>query len=469
MRARRSISKSLVFLLAAALAMRLLVAYVILPNAGHLLDIEWYWKWASALAKGGLGEFYAKTNDANYPPAYMYVLWIMGKVTLALAGASGIDVHKLAVWTLKFPPMLLDTAAGLLLYCIARHCNTDCAKAERIALLAAAVYLFNPVALYDSAIWGQTDAAGAFVTLLGVLALLRWPPEIAASVAVLAALVKPQFGVVMIPLIGIVLLRRHLVTENNLNGFTTRSRWNDRNGPWRILTSIAAAIAVFYVVITPFNLGLGFFLKRMSETAQYFPFLSVNAFNPWALVGTNHDPALIIAGLDNWVPDRDPLVGPVTGVAIGTTLLICGFLLGIARLVWRSDWRSILLVGAYLSLCFFILPTRVHERYVFQAFAFAAILAAFDRRWLWITVLLAIGSLMNYQAAVSVDGSEELTRLPFNSLLRSKEGIFTSIMLQTGAFAFALWSLRPSLSNVGSIESNLVSTFDVTRAPGSEH
>ena len=463
MKSRRSISRPLIILLCIGLSVRLLFAYVIFPNAGHLLDIEWYWQWASSLAQAGLGNFYATRLDANYPPAYMYVLWLIGTITQALAAAFDTDVHRLAVWTLKLPPMLLDLGASFLLYCIAQHCCGERAKAERVALTAAALYLFNPVTLDDSAIWGQTDAAGAFVVLLGVFAVLKWPPEISASAAVLAALVKPQFGVIMIPLIGVVLLRRHFVPENNARGFLAKSHWTSGNGPLRILTSIVAAVAVFYVIVVPFNLGFRALLERMGETAGYYKFLSVNAFNPWALVGTQNEPSLIIAGLDNWVPDDVPLVGSITGVAIGTALLIGGFAVGIARLAWRSDWRSIVLVGAYLSLCFFILPTRVHERYVFQTFAFVSILAAFDWRWLWVTVLLAIGSLMNFQAALGVDGSEELVRLPFNGILRSAEGIFISVVLQTAAFLFALWSLRPGA--IGSTDSNLISTSDMHRTP----
>jgi hypothetical protein len=35
---------------------------------------------------------------------------------------------------------------------------------------------------------------------------------------------------------------------------------------------------------------------------------------------------------------------------------------GIARLAWREDRRSIVVVTIFLPLAFFMLPTRVHER-----------------------------------------------------------------------------------------------------------
>ena len=46
--------------------------------------------------------------------------------------------------------------------------------------------------------------------LLGVAALIRGNSEGAAALAVVAALVKPQFGVVLLPLVAVVLLKRHL-------------------------------------------------------------------------------------------------------------------------------------------------------------------------------------------------------------------------------------------------------------------
>ena len=78
-------------------------------------------------------------------------------------------------------------------------------------MAAAALYLLNPVSIYDSALWGQSDAAGALVLLVGLAALIRGNSEGAAAMAVLAALVKPQFGVVLAPLVAFVLLKRHLL------------------------------------------------------------------------------------------------------------------------------------------------------------------------------------------------------------------------------------------------------------------
>lgn len=437
-------SVRILIVLGAGLILRLLLAYVILPGSGHASDINWYSSWAMAVTSVGPGEFYAKTT-VNYPPGYIYVLWILGEVSRLIATATNADPKMVVTSLIKVPPMLLDLGTGFLLYWTIRHWLTEKESSERAALLVASCYLFNPAVLYDTAIWGQTDAAGAFVMLMGVVALLRWAPEVTASIAVVAALIKPQFGVVLIPLVGPVLLKRYTVSRDMLHAPLTPASWIARDGPLRILTSIALATIVFYVLVTPFSLDLHTYLDRMNDNAEKYKFLSVNAFNPWALVRAGGIPALFLAGIDNFSADDIPLIGSVTGVSIGTALLASGFLLGIVRLLWRSDELSVILVGVYLCLCFFLLPTRVHERYLVPVFSLTSLMIAVDRRWLWANFLLAIGSLMNLHSVLSQVGTENVTRLPFGEFVRSPAGILLSVVFQTTVFLLVIWHMYANM------------------------
>ena len=80
---------------------------------------------------------------------------------------------------------------------------------ERLALLGAAVVVVNPIFWFDSVVWGQADSVGVVFLLLGLRALWRDQPERAAIFAVIAALVKPQLGI-LIPLVAVVTIRRAL-------------------------------------------------------------------------------------------------------------------------------------------------------------------------------------------------------------------------------------------------------------------
>ena len=347
-----ALSPALLVLLLAGLLLRLTLAYVLFPASGFESDVASYAAWAATMAEYGPAGFYANAGFADYPPAYLYVLWLAG----LLAGPAG-DASAL----IKLPPMLLDVAVAYVVYRLVRGWTWPGSRSEALALGASAAYLFNPVAFYDSALWGQTDAAGALVLLLGLAALIRGNAEGAAALAATAALVKPQFGVVLIPIVAAVLLKRHLLQV----GSGPRHRpwaparlaaWLAREqGPARLLTAFAAAWLAFFLIALPFGMGPLEYLERMFGTAGGYGYLSVNAFNLWALVAPPDGTSL--AQALSWNEDTLPLVGPVPGVAIGAALLVAGFLWGMWRAAVRDDRWTLIVATTFLAIAFFILPT----------------------------------------------------------------------------------------------------------------
>ncbi|MDR5416295.1 hypothetical protein RHO86_24775, partial [Salmonella enterica subsp. enterica serovar Thompson] len=91
---------------------------------------------------------------ADYPPGYLYVLWLIGGLGHLLAPFAGGDAVAATTALVKLPAIFADIAVGLVLYMVVRSWRSPRRDAERVALLAAAFYLFNPVTWYDSAIWG---------------------------------------------------------------------------------------------------------------------------------------------------------------------------------------------------------------------------------------------------------------------------------------------------------------------------
>lgn len=455
MTSSRSISISILVLLGSGLFLRLLLAYVILPDSHVSGDVLMYTDWGQALAIEGPSGFYAKLDTVDYPPGYLYVLWAVGEISRMVAPGSPVEALGVAASLMRIPPIAFDVCAGFLLYLIVRRWAGSSPNAEHTALIAAAIYLFNPVTWYDSAIWGQTDSVGACLILISVIALTQWSSEAAAAIATLAALVKPQFGVVLIPLVGAVLLRRHLYFGSNLasDALFGRTYWLRNDGPVRLISSFVTAIIVFYVVLAPFDLDARSFIQRMTKTATFYNYLSVNAFSAWALIGSGNTPAIIFATPEtfgekiSWSHDDIPILGIFTGADIGSFLLVLGFGLGVARLIWSADRWSIVLVGAYFSMCFFMLPTRVHERYLIPTFAFASLLAALDRKWLWATITLAVASFINIHGIFTMIDLVAKSRihLPLSAFFRTQAGILLSIVLHTAVFCFAIWCLRPKL------------------------
>ncbi|MEA2026915.1 MAG: hypothetical protein U9O18_09500, partial [Chloroflexota bacterium] len=437
-----ALSPALIVLLLGGLALRLTIAYVLFPASGFESDLATYGAWAAAMAEHGPGGFYDSVSFADYPPAYLYVLWAVG----LLAGPNGDPAEFI-----KLPPILLDIAVGYVIYRLVRGWTWPGGRSETLALAAAALYLFNPVSFYDSALWGQTDAAGALVLLLGLAALIRGNSEGAAALAVAAALVKPQFGVVLIPLVLFVLLKRHLVRP----GSGPRHRpwapepvagWLAREQGWlRLLTAFAAAWAAFFIVALPFGMGPLEYLERMFGTAGGYGFLTVNAYNLWALVGSEGAPSL--AEAFRWVDDTIPLAGPLGGVVVGAAALVAGFLWGTLRAAARDDRWTLIVAAVVLAIAFFVLPTRVHERYIFPAIALMPLLAVVQRRWAIALLLLSVAAFINLHGILTLPlyGTENVESLALGDLFRTQPLITLSALLQTGVFAWAAWQLRPSL------------------------
>ena len=446
---------SLAVLLLVGLLLRLTIAYVLLPGSGFESDIGTFTAWAVQLGQQGPGSFYASAGFADYPPGYLYVLWLLGGLGNLLGplaqGGAGAATSAL----IKLPPMLADIGVGAVLFWMVRASRAGRPNADRLALVAAGLYVLNPVTWYDSAIWGQTDAVGALLILLTIAALVRGNSEGASVLAVLAALTKPQFGVVVLPVVAIVLLRRHLLRPgtNPRNHVLLPARFagwfETEEGIWRLVSSAVSALVVLLLLLAPFSMDVFRFLNQMAGTAGGYPWLSVNAYNPWALLGAGGADPLAFGG--GWSSDTVPLLGPLPGVAIGVVLLVVGFAVGVLRLFWRDDRRSVIVVTIFLALAFFMLPTRVHERYMFPIFALLPLLAVVDRRWMVATIALSLAAFINLHGILTQElyATPNLEHLPFGDLFRQPLGILTSVFLHLGGFVFIAWHMRPSAAPAG--------------------
>ena len=163
-------SIALLALIGGGLLLRLFLVYVSSRWHGFSGDVYAYAGWTRGLIEVGPRDFY-ETFGSDYPPGYLYVLWILGKVDQAVAYLAHADLMRVIVGSIKIPPILLDAGVGLMIYSIVRRWFADGISSEKTALAAAAIYTFNPVVCYDSAIWGQTDSVGIFAvepTMAGI-------------------------------------------------------------------------------------------------------------------------------------------------------------------------------------------------------------------------------------------------------------------------------------------------------------
>jgi hypothetical protein len=358
----------LLAILGAGLLLRLVLAFLVFPGQGFATDLQLFAEWARSLAAGGPASFYASTPSANYPPAYLYVLW-------ALGGLSGGQVPAAV---LKLPAIVADVGVAVLVARLAGRW-----RGPRAGLGAAALYLFIPVTWYDSALWGQVDAVAALVMVAALVLLVEGWSEPAAALAVLAVLVKPQ-ALVGLVVVAPVLLRRHLLA---VGSGPVPARWPAQQGPVRLATSTLAAVLVGAAVMAPFDIGrfappslaavpvLGSFaglIGLIQSAGGQYSVLTANAYNLWALVG----PQPLVASVGSWTADSLPVIGGMPAVTAGTVLLAAVALLVAVGLLRRDGVLPIVLGFTVVAFAFYALPTRVHERYLFPAFASGAVLAS---------------------------------------------------------------------------------------------
>ena len=477
------------------LAFRLIIAYA-LPGSGFGADIGAFRFWAHDLAANGFFGFYSRPFFHDYTPGYLYVLWLVGQVARLLGGVSA-GIGDL----IKIPPILADIGLGWLVWSMVRELGGG----SRAALLGAALVVANPVSWFDSVVWGQVDSVGVLVLLLALRELWRDHPERSAILAVLAALIKPQLGI-LIPIVAAVTIRRALRPKGaygddeppdggDMFGWERRLR-----GSVRIATTAQAGLATAFVLSVPFGLSLPGLIARVFATAAGYPYLSVNAYNPWALVsqvqanGSSVGVALnrlwicdttVAAGgptivkLFDWVIWSSPastltcengyMVGPLPAVLFGALLFLVVVAAVVAIVARRPDRRTMLVGLAVLALAFFVLPTRVHERYIFPMVAIGAILAAVSWRWRLAYLVTAVATLANLYAVLTVlyPNAQVNVRDWFGigPTLVSYWGVATIAVAQTAVFLWTLTELRPAaLARLGAdirAESDEADEFEV--------
>ena len=418
-------ARGLLATLVIGLAFRLIIAYVLLPGSGFGVDRASFIAWASDLAAHGPNGFYGRVSFIDYTPGYLYVLWLVGVVGSWLGGIGDL---------IKLPAILADVAVGYLIHQLV----IELGGSRRVALLGALLFVVNPVTWFDSAVWAQVDSFGLIFLLLGLRELWRDHPERAAILATVAAVIKPQLGI-LIPILVAVLLKRYLF---------------DRHGrsPIRLVSSGLLALGTAAVLSAPYGLSVIDLLVQVGKTAAGYPYITVNAYNPWALI-EQAGSGLAVAG--TWLPDIANSTAPGTPVTflgvpalfIGSGLLIGVILLVCAVVARRDDRRTVLVGLTILAIAFFVVPTRVHERYLFPFFALGAILAATSFRWRLAYFVLALANFANLYAVLTTpfyQNPDISDWLGLGDTFRSQAGVTVAALAHLLIGLWALTELRRS-------------------------
>ena len=334
-----------------------------LQPAHPLADVAHYKYWTRLVTTEGITSSYAGEYPESYviyPPVTIYGLAAVGTIYRALVDPEFDRERALASQELT---------TGIRLMALGFHLATGAVLYALLAgraggwwpTVAGGVYLLNPGALWDVAVWGQPDSWHALFVLVGLWSLGWRRPLRGGAWLALAALTKPQAWVVL-PLAALAIWRH--------NGWVGGVR------------AVLAGAGVAALVLAPFAVAgrLPDLLTLPGQISTVMPVGSANAHNLWWLV---------TGGTVPFVFDSERVGGPLAltyrQVALGLVAAVVLFALWRAWFV-TTVWE-LLEVGAYTVQGWFCFTTGAHENHQFLLFP---LLVAVCWRSRLLAVLLAL-------------------------------------------------------------------------------
>ena len=363
-------------LVALALVVALLLRLYLAPLPGFVGDYEGHKQWSYALVHYGFNSIYdlqdtlVSIRHVDYPPLYLYLLKCTGLIYKFFHSSGFEHPTDMSTTFVKAPSILIEVLTALIIYLILRRRTSF--KTSFFCMMA---YAGNPAIIYNTALWGQVDAFGVFfaVLSLGFLASRRFGLSV---FFIVAGICMKIMVVVLLPLIFYVIFRSEGV-EKTLKC---------------ILIGFLSLVLILLPII--FTGQLDLMLNKVLRSSGPYSFVSVNAYNLWRLTYPEEvERVYRSAPSDN---NPVPLIPFLSFKDIGLilyglfTLYILFFKMG-----KRFDWDVIFYVGFLLFFGFFMLPTRIHERYLFPVFALLIIPAHRDRKLQIIYVILTLTYFIN--------------------------------------------------------------------------
>lgn len=337
-----------------------------LTAQGYQNDMNTFIAWGQRMLDLGPGKFYEEGYFADYPPGYLYILYILSAVRGALGFTHDSGGENLLF---KLPAILSDLVLGYLIYQMSRK-----KLGTGIAFGLMLLFLFNPAVLINSSAWGQADSFFLIFLLLSIHGAANQRFVRSAIMFALATLIKPQ-ALIFTPVL--------------MFAFYHHRAWK------QLAYGAVYGLGIFGLLAAPFfwnNGGLVGIINLYKSTLSSYPYTSVNAFNLYALT--------------------DPLWSSLDLTWLGITYRVWGFifiLVAVAVAAYYSfkkdqmDLSKSYFIGMTLIVVVFVLGTKMHERYMFPALILCMFtyIASRDRRFLTLFLGFSLTQYINVSYTLS--------------------------------------------------------------------
>lgn len=297
---------------------------------GYETDMNCFIGWSDMAFKNGFAKFYTSNAFTDYPPGYIYVLYMLGAIRNIFHIA---DFSALGILLIKLPAVICDLITGFLIFQVAsRKLN------QRSAVTCAAVYLLNPAIIINSAIWGQVDAVFTLMVLLMCYFIIQKDLPKAYFAFVIGVLIKPQ-TLVFTPVLLFAIFDYVFRNGFDKKYFLNQIKWG------------LSSLLFMVLLILPF--GAENVVKQYTKTLSSYPYASINAYNIWTMFGLNwgsQDGKFLFLSYAQW----------------GKAVIILIVLVS-AFLAWKAknDVSKYTMLACFVIVTMFLFSVRMHERYLF--------------------------------------------------------------------------------------------------------
>lgn len=347
------------------LLIALFLRLALIPNPGFEADISFWKAWGLAVVDKGIVEG-LKVSNNNYPTPFSYTLGAMVWIYGLFADPHNFNefwnnTNLLFLTIAKMLPIVADFGIAAIIIWIGQYLKHSGFSIihNSLFLILALAYLLNPISLIDGAWWGQVDSVGVFIFLLAVVATLKKMPLLAGLIYMIGVMTKLQnmiYGPIFFLFVWQTL---------GYNG---------------LIRAITGSVLAFFGLNIEFFLSknMGVVIASLTENYDYFPLMSLNAYNLWWIVSGAKGMA---------VSDKLLAVGIMNAKTVGLVLFSSVYLFAalrqvslarhsLARLqesVLQKFIESLILVNG----AFFLFQTQSHDRYAFPLSVFLLLWAPF--------------------------------------------------------------------------------------------
>ena len=296
-------------------------------------DQSFWVGWTQQLIDGGFGGF-----KGNYPPFYVFWLWVVAQVhsILGLVVGKTFFLKFICLWPVFFAHLfLVDWSCR-----ISEKFNYPEWKKH---LLLAFVAL-NPALLMNGPIWGQVDLFPVVLASLAIYCMCRPRYVFLASMLYVLSLLSKFQMIAFLPIFGGLFIRN----------------WKTS---WK---GLPFAVAGAVLVLLPFAIGGNLFTMLSNayvQTTNQYPYATFNAANLWNLLAGNVAP-------DNvpiWGINPDGLSFLLKPAVLGKLLFILISVFALVKAFLCKNTRTAFALCSLNGLAFFVLLPGMHERYLLYA------------------------------------------------------------------------------------------------------